>query len=119
MEHFVNYANSELGTHYTQERITVLLNSTQTTNADIVEVQNLYAIWRTLPQKGRRYYERIAAIPEPIGRLPARKSPYVLFAYDHRDRIKQEYANTLSFGELGMKLGELWANLPEFGSMDY
>jgi hypothetical protein len=119
MESFTNYANAELQTEYTVNAVMLLINSTNTTNADVVEVQNLYAIWTTLPQRGRVYYEAAAAIAEPRGRIPRKKSPYVLFTYDYRDRVKEEYGPTLSFGELGYKLGEMWASLPQRGQLDY
>ncbi|KAJ1919450.1 Non-histone chromosomal protein 6 [Tieghemiomyces parasiticus] len=39
-------------------------------------------------------------------------SAYMWFAQDVRDRVKQE-SPTLTFGEIGKKLGQLWRELPE------
>ena len=46
---------------------------------------------------------------EPPKRPP---TAYMLFTSDHRHQAKQENPHC-SFGELGKRLGELWAKLPE------
>jgi hypothetical protein len=116
MEHFANYANSELKRKYTVDQITDLLTSIRM-DKEATAVQSVHTMWRALPERGRRYYTRLCyEIKSSNPR--ASVSPYICFCKENREWVKQTYGD-LTFGQIGRMLGKLWAELPELGSLDY
>ena len=54
---------------------------------------------------------------------PRKTSPYIFFCKNFRDMASRDierYSDkSLSYSQLGLTLGEKWANLPEKGKLDY